>query len=156
MNARTRINIETAKLLKNTNFNIGVTGAYTEYLVDNIDPEYPNGGGPFSMTKGEIELDTDQYIEHGNMASGDFTCKSYNQYAAPFQDTILKWFRDIHKTVISIKPSVYKNQLYYVSYVYNIINGEMVVHEIYGVHETYEDAIELAIQHTLKKIINEK
>ena len=76
------ISLETAKLLKEKGFQVFTKGYYVEYLVDQQDPEYPEGGGSFSMTKGEVNFDSDMMM-NGDKRYRDYTCKSYAVYSAP-------------------------------------------------------------------------
>ena len=95
-----RITLETAKLAKEKNFNIPINGEYTEYLVNQVDPSYPEGGGAFSMTKGEVEFTKDFF--KNNWKATDFTNESYAMYAAPTQALLARWFREKHEIHIEI------------------------------------------------------
>jgi len=61
-----RITLETAKLLKEKNFDIWVYGSITEYIKSQRDPEYPEGGGPFGWEKGEREIDPTNYFRNNH------------------------------------------------------------------------------------------
>ena len=47
-----RVIFDTAKLAKEKGFDVRGNGHFTQYLIDQVDPSYPEGGGAFSMTKG--------------------------------------------------------------------------------------------------------
>ena len=57
-----RITLETAKLAKEKSYHVAGYGFYTEYLVNKKDKEYPEGGGAFSMKKGEVEFDAGYFM----------------------------------------------------------------------------------------------
>jgi hypothetical protein len=96
-----RITLETAKLAKKKRFDVAVFGSYVEYLKDQIDPEYPEGGGPFSMVKGEIEENND-YFKNGDKKYHDYSNKNYSCYARPTQALLARWIREIHEIHIEI------------------------------------------------------
>jgi len=94
-----RITLETAKLAKTKGFKVFVYGVFTEYLIDQKDPEYPEGGGSFSMTKGEVEF-SNNYFK--NNSETDYSCDSYVMYAAPKRDELQDWVRTEHEIYIEI------------------------------------------------------
>jgi len=92
-----KILLETARLAKDRGYDYATMGSYTVYLVDQIDPE---GGGAFSMTKGEVETDN-QYFINGDKRI-DYSNKNYIMYAAPTQTLLAKWLRETKEIHIEI------------------------------------------------------
>lgn len=88
---KVRINYNTARLLKKCGFNEIINGFYCEYQITQIDPEYPEGGGPFGMTKGEIEL-IDMSDYNSNLKDNE----TYHVCSAPTQDELFNWLRLNH------------------------------------------------------------
>lgn len=86
-----KIALTTAKLAKERGFDEMVEGYWVEYLVDNIDPDYPEGGGAFSMTKGETEV-IDFWAKNSSFKNED----SYACYSCPTLYMLQKWLRDEH------------------------------------------------------------
>lgn len=95
-----RILLQTAKIAKDRGFNYGTHGSYTVYLVDQVDPDYPEGGGAFSMTKGEVEFDDGYFLNNEKVC--DYTCETYAMYAAPTQTLLAKWLRETHDIHVEI------------------------------------------------------
>lgn len=83
-----RVNLTICKLLKEKGFQNGGDRYITEYLVNKKDPEYPEGGGPFSMTKGAIEEESGFMINKGD---GDFSNKNYIMYEYPTSSLVIDW-----------------------------------------------------------------
>ena len=91
-----KILLETARIAKDRGYDYATMGSYTVYLVDQIDPDYPE----FSMTKGEVETDNQYFINDDERT--DYTCKTYAMYAAPTQSLLAKWLREVKKIHIEI------------------------------------------------------
>ena len=142
-----RITIETAKLAKKKNFNIIVKGHYVEYLVNQVDPEYPEGGGPFSMKKGEIEFGEDAIVNNGG---SDYSNHSYDMYAAPTQSLLAKWLRDVHNIQVYCNSGT-KNGNVYRDYIVHI-NERSINDPRDEEYQTYETAMEAGLQSALKMI----
>ncbi len=146
------ITLETAKLLKEKGFDIMVKGHYTEYKVTQIDPEYPEGGGPFGMTKGEVDYDN-IFMINGNRKYGDFSCDSYDCYSAPTQTIVYRWLREVHKFHVKIED--WEGE----KWVYEIKDFDRRISALelkkLGTDEklefdTYEEALEMGLQQALK------
>jgi len=142
-----RVTFETAKLLKGKVFNVGVHGCYTEYLVTQVDPEYPNGGGPFGMTAGEVTLDSDYMVNNHNGI--DYSCKTYIRYAAPTQSLLQRWLREEHKIDIFLGKGGEDGSKYHAE---DITKGGVIVIEDSEMFPTYEEALEKGLQEALKLI----
>jgi hypothetical protein len=141
-----RITLETAKLAKNKNFNEFVNGTYTEYLVDQTDPEYPEGGGPFSMKKGEIEFDT-TYIRN-NDNNSDLTCKNYACYSAPTQSLLQKWLREVHNIHVGLIHESH-GWMFILSNITENDEGKCG----YDNYKTYEEALEAGFKKAFRDYI---
>jgi len=91
------IRIDTAKLLKEIGFDEVVEGFLTEYLIDQIDPEYPEGGGPFGMVKGEVEY-SESYDSNSRLEEmgGD----SYQCYSSPTLTYLQQWLMEEYKLFV--------------------------------------------------------
>jgi hypothetical protein len=136
-----RITLETAKLAKKKRFDVAVFGSYVEYLKDQIDPEYPEGGGPFSMVKGEIEENND-YFKNGDK-NHDYTNKNYSCYARPTQALLARWLREKHGLILCV--------------IYTNVPGIKWGYDIYGrgviyVGNSYEECLEAGLIEALKLI----
>jgi len=140
------ISIETAKILKSKGFNLAVKGSYTEYLVDKIDPEYPDGSGPFSMKKGEIELDTSWYFKNNDNVA-DYSNDNYIMYAAPTQGLLQQWLREVHRIYVSPRESwSFDDTLEFVCTVNGTFVNHNIVTEPINRFKTYEDALEAGLK----------
>jgi hypothetical protein len=144
-----RVTFQTAKLLKEKKFDIGVDGSYTEYLRNRKDPEYPEGGGPFSMTKGEIEYDSD-YFRNGN-PDQDFSGKYYVIYAAPSQSIVAKWLREVWNIQVYCCSHTKNGKGIYIDYVVRV-NETPINDARDGEYQTYEEAMEVGLQRALTMI----
>lgn len=148
-----RISLTTAKLAKKKNFRAPVYGSYTEYLKTQIDPEYPEGGGPFGTTKGEVTFDGSYFINDYKMC--DYSNKNYGMYAAPTQSLLAKWLRDVHgiqvyaysHTVNSLADgtSKYRDYVVYINQMeLNDARDEQ--------YQTYEEALEYGLKYALNQL----
>lgn len=146
MEKNERISLETAKLAKEKGFNWLVDQSYTEYLVDQLDPDYPEGGGAFSMTKGEIEI-----IDFGfrnNFKDTDYSNEKYQMYARPTQAYIQKWLREVHNTHIMIQiVPLYPSFIFHTVHMPNGVSWSNAVH-----FKTYDEALEAGITRALETI----
>ena len=95
-----KVLLETAKLAKDRGYNYPTMSSYTVYLVDQVDPDYPEGGGAFSMTKGEVETNNHYFINGDERT--DYTCKTYAMYAAPTQALLARWLREVKEIHVEI------------------------------------------------------
>jgi hypothetical protein len=150
-----KITLATAKLCKEKNFDVAVFGSFVEYLKNQIDPEYPEGGGPFSMIKGEIEESND-YFQNNNEKRHDYTNKNYACYARPTQSLLLKWLREVHKLHIEIVLGHDEKETWYDFYVYKIelgYDGDFIADscDMDG-DNSYESCLEAALFNALKLI----
>jgi len=150
-----RITLETAKLLKKKKFKPYVDSSYIEYHTTKIDPEYPEGGGPFGMKKGEIEVDK-QMFKNGDQ-NCDYTNKDYTMYARPTQDSLVYWLLFEH----NIQVYAYSHTLvdgkynYFIAHVSEGKHGG-VNRDIHDPRDeefhTKEAALEAGIQYALNLI----
>jgi len=141
-----RIWLETAKLAKEKGYDIAANGCYTEYLVTKIDPEYPEGGGPFGMTKGEIVLSADYFAN--NWEQTDYSNENYFMCAAHTQTLLAAWLRVKHNIqVYACSQTIDGNGKYrdYVAHVNNLEINDARDEE----YQTYEEAMEVGLQHAL-------
>lgn len=148
----TRITLETAKLLKEKGFDIMVNGYYVEYKINQIDPEYPEGGGPFGMTKGEVEYD-ESFMVNGERDYGDFSCKSYDCYSAPTQGIVHRWLREVHKFHVKVEDWEGEKWFYEIKDFdrrYSALELKKVGGDEKWEFDTYEEALEMGLQQALK------
>jgi predicted transcriptional regulator len=145
-----RITFKTAKFLKEKKFDITVYGCYTEFLINQNDPEYPKGGGPFSMVKGEIEFEND-YMKNNDKSYGDYSCKNYTMYAAPTQSLVQKWLREVHNIQVYCYSSSKNSEGKYRDYVVHI-NEKSINDDRDEEFQTYEEALEVGLQVALEMI----
>jgi len=141
-----RIILETAKLAKEKNFDVAINGHYTVYLIDQVDPSYPNGGGAFSMTKGEVELSNDYF--RNNWEATDYSCETYTMYAAPTQAILARWLREKHE----IHVEIYSNASGW-GWILTKLNGTTIKEiedDIF--FESHEDALEEGLKMALNII----
>lgn len=141
------IALETAKLAKDKKFNILVKGFYTEYLVDRVDPSYPEGGGIFSMNKGEVDFESD-YIMN-NHANNDFSNNNYICYAAPTQSLLQRWIRETHNIHVGIDYDVHG----WMFFITEIPNPSGEVNWSNDNYKTYEEALESGLRKALTDYI---
>lgn len=138
-----RIILETAKLAKEKNFDVAINGHFTVYLIDQVDPSYPNGGGAFSMTKGEVELSNDYF--RNNWEATDYTNETYAMYAAPTQAVLARWLREKHE--IHIETYSNANGWGWILTKLNGISIKEIEDDIF--FEFYEDALEEGLKQAL-------
>jgi hypothetical protein len=145
-----RIALETAKLAKEKGYNVHGYGSYTEYLIDQVDPSYPEGGGAFSMTKGEIETSADYFANNWEVT--DYTCESYAMYAAPTQALLAKWLREVHNIQVYVNSHTKDGDGKYRDYVAHVNNRE--INDARDTEfQTYEEAMEVGLKAALSEII---
>lgn len=144
-----RIKLETAKLAKEKGYDVHGYGSYTEYLIDQIDPSYPEGGGAFSMTKGEIETSGDYFAN--NWETTDYTCEAYAMYAAPTQALLARWLREVHNIQVYVNSQTKDGNGKYRDYVAHV-NGREVNDARDSEYQTYEEAMEAGLQYALNLI----
>ena len=143
------VTLETAKLLKEKKFDVLVQGSYTQYLTTQIDPEYPEGGGPFGWTKGEVEMSSGYF--RNNDKGGDFSNKKYTMYAAPTQSLVQKWLREVHNIQVYCYSSAKNGKGIYRDYVVHV--NEMSINDARDEEfQTYEAAMEVGLQVSLEMI----
>jgi hypothetical protein len=138
-----RISLATAKLLKEEkSYKENSDAFYTEYLVNQKDLEYPEGGGPFSMSKGEITFDMGYFVNN-NRGYGDFSNNNYISYGAPQQALLQRWFREKHGLILWVE--------------YAGVEGSKWVYVIYDkvrvfAGNSYEECLEAGLETALKLI----
>jgi hypothetical protein len=146
------IELATAKLLLERGYNEFACGTLTEYLKNQKDPEYPEGGGPFSMKKGEIEFENGYFRNN----SFDRKNKSYQIYSAPTQEVVHQWLIDEHRIFIQLTPSKSKDDLViWFAQAYTLRNYNMTFRSFSYITmpqmgQTNQEAMEKGIQDTLK------
>jgi hypothetical protein len=157
-----RITLETAKLAKEKGYHVAGYGSYTEYLVNRKDPEYPEGGGPFSMKKGEVEFANDYFMN--NHPSTDYSNKNYVMYAAPTQALLARWLREAHGIQVYVVSGTLDGNHKYRDYVAHVCVGKSHDNTVGRVvrsavndardeeYQTYEAAFEFGLQEALKNI----
>jgi len=148
-----RINLETAKLAKEKGYDEMINGYLVEYLIDQIDEEYPDGGGAFSMTKGEVEF----YSELSrNTELNEAGGETYDCYSCPTLYMLQKWLREKHNIIIQVNIVVEND--YYFDILYSPIEKTRVYQttkidsEYDDFYETYEDALGEGLRQGLKII----
>jgi len=144
-----RISLETAKLAKEKGYvNMGI-GCYTEYLVTKIDPEYPEGGGPFGMTKGEVELSGDFFMN--NHINTDYSNENYFMCAAPTQALLARWLREVHNIQVYVSSQTVNGNGKYRDYV-ACVNNREINDARDEEFQTYEEAMEVGLLAALEEI----
>jgi hypothetical protein len=144
-----RITLETAKLAKQKGYNVHGYGSYTEYLINQIDPSYPNGGGAFGMTKGEIETNSDYFANNWEVT--DYTCESYAMYAAPTQSLLARWLREVHNIQVYVNSHTKNADGKYRDYIAHV-NGREINDPRDSEFQTYEEAMEVGLYVALESL----
>ena len=85
------ISLDTAKLLKELDFNICVDLSVTEYTEGRSHDE-DGMSGPFGWEKGEIEFGS----HFRNNSDSDYSNDSYTTYDLPTQIILQGWLREVH------------------------------------------------------------
>jgi len=143
-----RITLETAKLLKEKNFELLIQGLCTEYLTTQIDPEYPDGGGPFGWVKGTVDFSND-YIK--NNSENDYSNENYVMYAVPTQSLLARWLREVHNIQVYCYSSTRNGKGEYRDYVVHV-NLTPINDARDDEFQTYEEAFEVGLQVALDMI----
>jgi hypothetical protein len=141
-----KILLATAKIAKDKGFDSYCNASYTVYLCDQIDPEYPEGGGAFSMTKDEVEVDYNLF--QNNNSQTDYSCESYYMCAAPTQTLLAKWLRETH----DIHVEIYANASGW-GWILTKTNGtgiKEITDDIF--FDNYEIAMEIGLNQALELI----
>jgi hypothetical protein len=142
----TRIGLATAKLAKEKRYDAISKGSITEYQTTRKDPEYPEGGGPFGWTKGELEGSND-YFRNFDQGS-DYSNKNYTMYARPTQTVLAKWLREKH----GIHVEIYCNASGW-GYILTKLNGTTIKEIMDDVFfESAEVAMEVGLVEALNMI----
>ena len=126
-----------------------MNGSYTQYLTTQKDPEYPEGGGPFGWTKGEVELSGGYFRNNDN--GGDFSNKNYTMYAAPTQSLVQRWLREVHNIQVYVYSNTKNGEGIYRDYVAHI-NERSINDSRDEEFQTYEAAMEVGLQVALEMI----
>jgi len=140
---------ETGKLAKEKGYDVTSNGYFTQYLKNQIDPEYPEGGGPFSMTKGEIEFDNNYF--GNNMEQTDYTNETYFMCAAPTQTLLARWLREVHNIQVYVNSQTKDGNGKYRDYVAHV-NGKEINDPRDSEFQTYEEAMEVGLYVALEGI----
>lgn len=140
-----RVSLETAKLLKEKNFNIGGYGSYTEYL-----KTHKSDNPSFATKKGEVEFDGTFYFINNNSAC-DNSCKNYTMYAAPTQSVVQRWLREVHNIQVYCYSSTKNGDGVYRDYVVHV-NERSINDARDNEFQTYEEGMEIGLQIALKMI----
>lgn len=145
-----RISLETAKILKEKNFDIWVYGSITEYITTQKDKEYPKGGGPFGWKKGERDIDPTDFFCN-NHGSCDYSNKKYKMYALPTQSLVQKWLREVHNIQVYCRSHTKNGEGKYRDYV-AYVNEEIINDARDEEYQTYEEALEVGLRYALEMI----
>jgi hypothetical protein len=140
-----RITIETAKLLKEKKFNIGVHASYTEYL-----KTHKSDDPSFAMKKEEVELDESCFFIN-NYVMSDYSNKNYTMYAAPTQSLVARWLREVHGLQVYAHSNTKNGEGKYKDYVV-YINGAYFNDARDEEYDTYEKAMEFGLYNALTQI----
>jgi len=151
------VEIETAKLLREKGFDIGVWGSYTLYHEDN-EHQHDGKSGPFGWKKGEIETST-SWFKTNSIA--DFSNKLYTQYPAPTQSLLQKWLREEYSFEVFVIPAhsiedgvLVKSYRVWIPIDRNAKGGKVLLDEnsVMLSFTNYEEALENGLQEALKLI----
>jgi hypothetical protein len=100
-----RVSLNIAILAKKKGYD-GFAGKYTIYTESQVDPEYPEGGGPFGFTEGEVETDFGAYYSNVHTPSlfDEGESSHYKHYAAPRRQQLNDWLRENRGLCVSVVP----------------------------------------------------
>jgi len=138
-----KVTLDTAKLLKEKNFNILVHGCYVEYNVTRIDPVE-------GYNKGDIEIETSYFIN--NDPKTDYSNSSYTMYARPTHSLVQKWLREVHNIQVYAASHTKNGDGKYRDYVAHI-NDKDINDARDEEFQTYEEALEVGLQVALEDMI---
>ena len=137
----TRIGLALAKLAKEKRYDAISKGSITEYNKTRIDPEYPEGGGPFGYKKGELE-GSEGYFRNFDPGA-DYSNKNYTMYARPTQSVLQRWLREKHGLILWVEFTGVED----LKWVYIIYGGEKGF-----VGNSYEECLEAGLMKALTLI----
>lgn len=139
------VTLETAKLLKEKKFNLGVQSSYTEYLMT-----HKSDNPSFRTKKGEVELDGSFYFINDNILC-DNSNKNFIMYAAPTQSLAARWLREIHGLQVYVSSNTKNGEGKYKDYV-AYVNGAYLNDARDEEYDTYEKAMEFGLYFALTQI----
>lgn len=148
------ITFKTAKLAKEKGFNVEVTHCYGGDYNDRYElKEYNslctgNNGEMIHRMTGDSE-----YLW---LCKTDFNNDGFDSYSAPTQSLLQKWLREKHKIHITIGPWFGRDEHFRFTIEPICIIGEFTFEDISEEDfESYEEALEKALQEALKLIKND-
>jgi len=144
------VNLETAKLLKEKGFHEMTNGYLVEYLIDQVDEEYPEGGGPFGFTKGEVEFVPMTHINENEESDN----QAYETYSCPTLSVLQKWLREIHNIIVRVDCAVVNDWWYQIAYSPKEKTNVYQQTDLSGNFKKYEEALGEGLRHALKMINN--
>ena len=147
------ISINTAKLLKELNFNISVDLSVTEYTEERVHEE-DGTSGPFGWEKGELEYSSGHFR---NGSESDYSNESYTSYALPTQSVLQSWLREVHGIRVWVTPSQFSSAPN--DWTHNVLiyrNGKLICHVEDGgeIGTPFEYALEEGLQIGLEQLKN--
>lgn len=142
-----KINVHTAILAKEKQFNVGVWGSLILYKKTNINDDYPHE----SYKEGQVDTD-DSYFMNNNK-SCDFSNETYDMYARPTLQELQWWLRT-EKKISVIPKHYYSGKFTFEILRWSTENGiwEKVTGFMEKTSLSYEEALEDGLQHGLKLI----
>lgn len=149
------IKFDTAKLAKEKGYMNGGYTSYTQYHTDYVyddDPEHPE-----SHKKDEIRFH-DRFFHINDFEKNDLSNEFFTIYEAPTQSLLQKWLRkkyNIEIHIDSITQTNYKNRTIKKAFYQYMVKSSSNYHFITLNNKNfkeYEDALEEALQESLKSI----
>ena len=135
------ITFETAKLAKEKGFDWATDKHYENSLTESINEE-DGKSGPFGWEKGEINLQSDYFIN--NWKECDLSSSSWYLCSAPTQSLLQKWLREEHDYQINNNMDS-QNMYHCMIYRNRDVAGPFFSY-------SYEEALEKGLQESLKLI----
>ena len=142
--------LETAKLAKEKRFDVPCSRYYEHSLTEQIDEE-DGKSGPFGWKKGEINLQSDYFINDNDDI--DYSGKNWYMCSAPTQSLLQKWLREIHN--IHVELEIFNDSIFRVSvWKLNVTKHLRMDQLECNVEDNriYEKALEKGLQEALKLI----
>lgn len=145
------ITFDTAKLAKEKVFDLGVNQSYIIYKESYKYDDDPNHRESYNV--GDIEINTHYHVN--NCKGIDLSNELYEAYSAPTQSLLQKWLREVHAIHIQIQVLGQfvngKNKFY--SQVIEFGENKWISKLISEKTKfTYEEALEIGLQESLKLI----
>tara|TARA_R110000868_G_scaffold308542_2_gene570025 strand:+ start:143 stop:592 length:450 start_codon:yes stop_codon:yes gene_type:complete len=144
------ITFETAKLAKEKGFDIGVNQSYIIYKESYNYDDDPNHRESYKVN--DIEINSHYHVN--NYKGIDLSNELYEAYSAPTQSLLQRWLREVHKIDVFC-DCIGSGKYYSVIYDNNIKEGNDKVFE-QEKETSYEEALEVGLQESLKLITNKE